>query len=341
MKRLIMSVSFVLVFFFISTSTVYAITNDYSQEDIFDFLREARDKQWSTNGPFETRQELEDAFSEHFLKEFRDYFINHMYNDQMGDWRIIPTDALVGFIPEYSYNEETKITYNENEIIVSEHFSREDGPMIRPPGTRTVTLVSTSDGLRVKQVNGKPEYSPLFRDVEKDYYAYDEITYLTEQGVVGGYPDGTFRPNDHLKRGQAVVMMARALDWAPSSSTADFSDVDRDDDAADAIAYASSHGVLHGYPDGTFRPNATITRAQMAAILGNAFSIGTDVTPVFQDVTKETTGYGEINQLYMLGILSGYEENALFKPNQPLTRAQFAIVLSRLLDEDLRLKESQ
>ncbi|SFE53366.1 DUF3993 domain-containing protein [Alteribacillus iranensis] len=338
MRRLCVSLLLVLAVAFTAVGQAAAETTDYSRAEVFDFLQEASDKQWNTPGPFETKRELQDEFSSHFLREYTDFFIEEMYWKQFGQWEIIPTDALIGFIPEFSYNSSTDVEYTDNEIIVSEYFPFRDGPMIRPAGTRTVTLVETSSGLRVKNVNDAVTYgNKLFADVENDYFAYDEISYLTDEGIIGGYPDGTFRPNDSLKRAQAVIMIARALDWDLSSSATDFSDVDSDYYAADAIAYASSNDVLNGYPDGTFRPNNSITRAQMSAILGKAFSLGTDASGPFRDVTENTTGQGEINQLYNLGIISGYDNNTRFNPNEPLTRAQFSIILSRLLNDDLRL----
>ncbi|WP_240374033.1 DUF3993 domain-containing protein [Bacillus piscicola] len=341
MKRVLTVLALVFAIAFAAVGQAYAASSDYSRGDVFEFLQEASHKQWNTPGPFKTKDDLLDAYSSHFLREYSNYFVDHMYWKQYGKWETIPTDALVGFIPDFSYNRNTDVEYNGKEIVVSEYFQREDGPMIRPAGTRTVTLVETSDGLRVKNVRGAVKYDTPFFDVKKDYWAFDAITYLTDQGIIGGYPDGTFHPNDHLKRGQAVTMIARALDWDTTSASADFSDVDRDYYAANAIAYAASEGVLNGYPDGTFRPNATITRAQMSAIIGKAFEIGTDSSSPFRDVTTKTTGYGEINKLYNLGVISGYDNNTRFKPGEPLTRAQFSIILSRLLNEDLRLSADE
>lgn len=338
MKRLVISLVLVIVVAFVTISQTAAATNDYTREEIFEFLQEANDKQWAARGPFETKRDIQGALSSHFLREYADFFISEMYWNEFGHWEMIPTDYLVGFIPDFSYNSNTKIEFKEDEIIVSEYFSFQDGPIIEPAGKRTVTLVETSDGLRVKNVNGHVVYSDkLFADVANDYFAYDEIAYLTEEGIIGGYPDGTFRPNDSLTRAQAVTMIARALEWDTSIKRTNFSDVSSDYYAAGAISYASSHEIINGFPDGTFRPNQSITRAQMSAILGNAFSLGTSNTGPFRDVNRNTTGYEEINQLYRLGIVSGYDNNTRFQPNNPLTRAQFAIILSRLLNEDLRL----
>ncbi len=187
----------------------------------------------------------------------------------------------------------------------------------------------------------QPEPEPLpvewihFSDVDESFWAGPHISYLASQRIVSGYDDGSFKPSAPVRRGQAVAMIARALKWDTTQAETNFSDVNKEYFASGDIAYAVELGIISGFPDGTFKPNAPITRAQMAAILGKAFALGTDSAIIFEDVTTSTTGYREINQLAKLGIVTGYD-GRFYQPSQTLTRAQFSVILSRVLNEDLR-----
>ncbi|WP_100405689.1 S8 family peptidase [Bacillus solitudinis] len=179
-----------------------------------------------------------------------------------------------------------------------------------------------------------------FHDVNSNFWATPYISYLANKRIISGYDDGYFQPNAPVRRGQAVAMISRALGWDATQSDTLFSDVGSDYYASGAINIAAERRILSGFSDGTFRPNAPITRAQMAAILGNAFELNSDSSVInrYTDVTSQTTGYRQINHLSDLGIVSGYDKG-YFKPNQSLTRAQFSVILSRILNEDFRLNQ--
>ncbi len=178
----------------------------------------------------------------------------------------------------------------------------------------------------------------VFKDVTLSFWAEPSITYLARFRIISGYNDGRFDPNAPVRRGQAMAMIARALDWDTDKKETSFPDVAEDYFAAGAIATAVEKGLIGGFSDGTFRPNAPITRAQMSAILGQAFALGTNLNSTFVDVTERTTGYREISRMVELGIVSGYEDGLYYRPNDRLTRAQFSVILSRVLNEEFRLQ---
>lgn len=97
--------------------------------------------------------------------------------------------------------------------------------------------------------------------------------------------------------------------------------------AAVDIAYLVEKGIMAGYPDRTFRPEAPVTRAESAAIMVNAFDLGPGTGPVFDD-TWSHWGQAHIEAVSGLGIMVGYGEH-LFGPDQPITREQIASVLWR------------
>src|SRR5205085_7652858 len=106
-----------------------------------------------------------------------------------------------------------------------------------------------------------------FSDIAGDhpYYPYIEAAYA--RGLIDGYADGTFRPYNNVTRGQVakIVVMAAGLRLVqPKAPT--FRDVIAGSAFFDYIETARANGILSGYPDGTFRPNAQATRGQICKI---------------------------------------------------------------------------
>ena len=119
--------------------------------------------------------------------------------------------------------------------------------------------------------------SSRFSDVPDDYWAKDWIEELAEEGITGGYPDGTYRPNNPVTRAQMAKFMLVAIHGAgyepPAAGSSQFSDVPDDYWAKDWIEELVAEGIAGGYSDGTYRPGNNVTRAQMAKFLVNAFGL--------------------------------------------------------------------
>lgn len=114
-----------------------------------------------------------------------------------------------------------------------------------------------------------------FPDVSAgDWYANDEVLgYALEHGLVRGYDNGCFGPYDDVLRGQVAVVLHR-MSGEPAADAPAFEDVDYSDYYGNAIAWARSTGVINGYKDAdgeyrTFRPDAPVTREELAAMLAN------------------------------------------------------------------------
>ncbi len=111
-----------------------------------------------------------------------------------------------------------------------------------------------------------------FSDVSTGDPRFQYVETLAANGIIGGYSDGTFRPQNTLTRGQAVKMFVLGKGWAPEDpQTPTFTDVPRDNAFYGYVEAAHSHQLIDGYGDGTFRPNASLTRAQIAKILYRSF----------------------------------------------------------------------
>ena len=175
-----------------------------------------------------------------------------------------------------------------------------------------------------------------FTDVNADDWFYDPVCFVYENGLMTGTSADTFEPNTSLSRAMLVAVLHR-LEGSPAASGSDFNDVASGDWYAEAVNWAASVGVVNGMGDGTFQPNAAITREQMAAILRNyAQYKGMDVTTsgdlsTYSDAASVSSWAQEsvawaVNQ----GLLSGMTIDTL-QPQGLSTRAQVAAVLQRAL----------
>ena len=130
------------------------------------------------------------------------------------------------------------------------------------------TFTMPAAAVTVKAVFAAQETDPdfPFADVAKGSWYYEGVRYAYENGLMSGTGEGTFSPDLPTGRGMLVTILYR-LAGSPAAGSASFTDVAKGQWYADGVAWASANGVVSGYPDGSFRPNDTITREQMAAIL--------------------------------------------------------------------------
>jgi len=104
-----------------------------------------------------------------------------------------------------------------------------------------------------------------------DHWAKDAISVAASLGIVGGYDPDTFGPDDVMTREQMALMLVRALGLEPVDGLLEFTDADSVSEyAKSAIITAVSQGVLAGYPDNTFRPQGSTTRAEAVTAIANA-----------------------------------------------------------------------
>ena len=107
-------------------------------------------------------------------------------------------------------------------------------------------------------------YSNTFSDVAKSHWAANYIGYMQQFGIITGYADGSFRPDTSVTRAEFAAIASRFERL--TEGTKSFSDVPSSHWAAKYINFAATRGWVNGYADGTFRPNNSITRAEVAAV---------------------------------------------------------------------------
>ena len=177
--------------------------------------------------------------------------------------------------------------------------------------------------------------APTFQDVPTGYWAAPEISALAAAGILNGVGNDRFDPGGTVTRAQFAAMLAR-LDRAPATTVGPrFADVPANAWYYQDVQAAAGLGWMEGVGAGTFAPNAPVTRAQAALTLTNY--LGLD--HVVQDASGEHLSYsdaasvpgwahGAIAVATGLGLLQGDQGRVL--PGAPLTRAQAAVLLSRL-----------
>ena len=151
-----------------------------------------------------------------------------------------------------------------------------------------------------------------------------------------GYPDDTFGPDRNMTRAEVAQMFYALLLDQNVSYTENFSDVPSDAWYAEAVNTLAALGMIDGYPDGTFRPDATITRAEFC-VIALAFAYEPESFDCsFYDVSVNDWFYDYVAQATSYGWISG--GSGAFRPNDAITRAEVSVIvnnmLGRVADED-------
>ncbi len=105
-----------------------------------------------------------------------------------------------------------------------------------------------------------------FSDIDKNHIFYENICGATLSGIIDGFPDGTFRPENMITREEIVLILSRLTDTDSTLSPISFSDIDSDYPYIKALSKICSDSIIKGYPDGTFRPHEKTTRAEAASM---------------------------------------------------------------------------
>ena len=154
----------------------------------------------------------------------------------------------------------------------------------------------------------------------------EEVNYLVQRGVLDG--EGLFNEKHQLTRGEYAEWIVKALDLQRVSNTIAFKDVDYNTPQGEYIRIATDNHIINGYPDGTFKPNATLTRGQMVLLLQRAYKLSqSGNTKTFKDVPKGELE-ASINVLSSNGVVNGYPDNT-FKPSNKVTKQHGSMFLQR------------
>jgi hypothetical protein len=177
-------------------------------------------------------------------------------------------------------------------------------------------------------LSGNAASKQLFEDVPPTKHYAEAVNDLAERTIIGGYPDGTFKPGNSITRGQAAAIIAKMIKLDTKNvKNPGFKDVSTANGYYKAIAAMAQEGIIGGYADGRYGPNDPIKRGQMASILAKAFDLSRQYGDnPFNDIgwnRDYSSHYENILIIYHLGITTGTTSNT-FSPSLSITRGQAA-----------------
>lgn len=187
-----------------------------------------------------------------------------------------------------------------------------------------------------------------FTDVSRSDWFYDYVDYVSSKGYFRGTTETTFSPQRNMTRAMFVVVLFRFDGAKGDSSQSAFTDVAPGAWCTAAINWAAANKIVEGKGDGTFAPDAPITRAQMCAIIDrylNYYKKGNKVTlpqtgsvsAMSDQNTVPSYAVDAIKQSQRYGLINGFKDGT-FRPNALSTRAHVAAVIYRMADLVKRAK---
>jgi hypothetical protein len=216
-----------------------------------------------------------------------------------------------------------------------EEISLKDTPFMTRDNVLAAVVVDDKkqvlDHSDLSVTNSKmPIHTGEFKDVPESHWAYEEISQATTAKLVNGYPNGNFKPSDPISRRQSMMMINRLFSSEyPNSLAIPFKDVTLSTSGILAILAGAEKGYMKGN-NGFIHPEQKLTRSQMALIVARVLaqkeisSLNRNFT--FKDVPHNAEYYSAVQALTALGIIT---KQSYFRPNETITRAQFAAMLIR------------
>ena len=223
---------------------------------------------------------------------------------------------------------------NGNEIKVTDN---EDGTysFSQPAGSVTIAVTYAEEKCGGTEADNCP--SLAFDDLDTTMWYHEFVDYVIDSGMMDGVADNLFAPETELTRGMIVTILWR-LEGEPAGAAAAFDDVAEGQWYADAINWAAGNGIVDGYGDGTYRPDRSITREEMAVILyryvghkGCDVSASGDLSGFTDGLETSSWAVEAMEWATGAGLINGVGSNVL-SPEGTATRAQSAAILMRLCE---------
>lgn len=193
-------------------------------------------------------------------------------------------------------------------------------------------ILSVKSGVLVgtsKLIQKIREEDIIFNDVSASHPDADAIMYLKKKKILNGNPDGSFRPDGTINRAEFAKVMLLALDIDPTPAKGNrFSDVPKNAWYAEYVETAASLGIINGYPDGSFRPDGPINRAEVFAMIARASHKTLPTYSSFRDVNSNAW-FAAAAEFAKQNKLLDFDTS--FYPELRMTRAEVAEAVARFM----------
>ncbi|MEH2296047.1 S-layer homology domain-containing protein [Nostoc sp.] len=183
-----------------------------------------------------------------------------------------------------------------------------------------------------------------FNDVPNNFWGRRFIDVLSSRGILKGFPDYSFRPNQPVNRAEFAAILQKAFDQEPSKTAIAFQDVSAKFWATPAIDEAISAGFLKGYPKKTFKPQQNISRVQVLVALVSGLNLKAPTSPnqilsVYKDAKDiPTYATNKIATATANGLVVNYPNPQILDPNKVASRAEVAAMIHQALVKRGKLK---
>ncbi len=207
---------------------------------------------------------------------------------------------------------------------------------------KVLCLIAIFFAFCVNQAISAP--SDDFLDTHQGYWSYDAIMALKKMGILVGYPDGTFKPDEKVTRAEFTAMITKALGLRDTDNftVTIYNDLSPKHWAYRDIQIASHFDVMYGTPEGNYMPNGQVKRVEVIMTIMSALNLNEltaqqayeILNPVYSDLNQlpkwALTRTGKAQQLNAIVVRPG--EEGLLMPNRPATRGELAVWLHRMLE---------
>jgi hypothetical protein len=167
------------------------------------------------------------------------------------------------------------------------------------------------------------------------HWAKDDVLYLAEQNLIGGYPDGTFRPQEKMNRAQFAALIDQVFRPRPRRAATTFADVPTSFWAHDAIQKAYQGGFLSGFSENSFGPGQNVQRLQAILALVNGLGLeGGDLSALGQFADRDEIpnwAQSAVATAATLNVIATPPPGTSFEPFRDATRAEIAAMVTRAL----------
>lgn len=172
-------------------------------------------------------------------------------------------------------------------------------------------------------------YERTFEDLPSTHPSFEIIIEMYNLGYISGYPNGTFRPTENISRNHVAALLARVLPLEPVRAAKEFKDVPKKNPYYESIQRVQRAGIMTGDQNGNFNPTASLTRAQIAKIIDLAFGLNVKSNQNFRDISPTYWAKEHVMAVSSNEVINS--DGEYFKPNDKVTRAEYATFLHRAL----------